>query len=279
MNLPKTFTYLRYPGGKSKYIKRYLIYYVNSTYTRFIEPFAGGASFTLFLNRLYPHKEYWINDIDYHLYCFWVVLQSRCKELYNAIILYKKEYDDRRVDLFIRMKKEISQYDDMFDIAVAYYILNKTSFSGLTETGNFTPMAWDSNFSYRNIEKLLTGSKYLQDIRISNVDYVEVLKDVQENDFVYLDPPYDLKNKFLYGEKGKHHKGFDHLRLKQCVDMLSCKFVMTYNDNEKLRQLYNDYYIYDESFTYTMNFGKAKKSRQRKEIFITNVDLQKRGLL
>ena len=49
------------------------------------------------------------------------------------------------------LSKPIRQ-TDATDRAVSFYIVNKCSFSGLTESSSFSKQASDSNFSMRGIE-------------------------------------------------------------------------------------------------------------------------------
>lgn len=271
--LPSNFTILRYPGGKSKYIKRYLIDFIDGEFDRFIEPFAGGASFSLFLKKMFPDKQFWINDLNYNLICFWNTLRENGEEMYEKVTEYRRKYNESeqsRRELFTYMKNHINTYESEFDRGVAFYILNKTSFSGLTEQGNFTPQAWDSNFSERNIKKILEGKEYVKDFYITSLDYRDVFNSVGENDFLFLDPPYDI-NIYLYGKDGALHRGFDHKEFSSMVKSLPCKFLITYNDNEKIREWYKDFYIYDREFRYFMNHGTENKTRTKNELFISNV--------
>ena len=60
--------------------------------------------------------------------------------------------------LFLDAKKIINDWKaDAKDRAVAFYIVNKCSFSGLTESSSFSKQASDSNFSMRGIERILVS--------------------------------------------------------------------------------------------------------------------------
>ena len=86
----------------------------------------------------------------------------------------------------------------LFDRAVAFYVINKCSFSGLTESSSFSKMASDSNFSVQGIENLRYYHKLIQNWKITNQSYETLLCDNPET-FVYLDPPYDIRDS-LYWE-------------------------------------------------------------------------------
>lgn len=263
----KVITFLRYPGGKSKYIKRYLLKYINDTFTEFVEPFAGGSSFTLYLKQLYPNKRFHINDLNYNLFCFWITLQGYAIEMQNEILRLRDLYEINRMQLFQDMKKQING-SNIFYKAVAFYILNKTSFSGLTEQGNFTPLAWDQNFSKQNISKLSQYAHLLENVLITNYDYRDVIRN--DNRLYFIDPPYDIKMT-LYGKDGILHKGFNHIELANHVNAINPSFIMTYNDGD-VKDLYSNYNIETVEFRYYMNHGSDKKTRLKNEVIISNVN-------
>ena len=95
-------------------------------------------------------------------------------------------------ELFNRYKAEIDTYND-FEKAVAFFIMNKCSFSGLTENSTFSQSASNSNFSLVGADKLAQFSRLIKDWKITNIDYSEVMKEHGSSDtFIFLDPPYDL---------------------------------------------------------------------------------------
>ena len=69
------------------------------------------------------------------------------------------------------------------DRAVCFYIINKCSFSGLTESSSFSEQASDSNFSMRGIEKLPVYSELIKNWYITNVDYKHLLGDKEKHSY------------------------------------------------------------------------------------------------
>ena len=80
---------------------------------------------------------------------------------------------------------------------------------------------------------------------------------------MYLDPPYDLKNSSLYGNRGSTHRGFNHLLLREVLDEVD-SWILSYNDNEEIRKLYADFTIYPLEWKYGMGNTKntTKKSSE-----------------
>ena len=82
----------------------------------------------------------------------------------NSVTLYRlvsivlksaNQTPDKAKVLFEFMKEQIND-DSANEIerAVAFYVVNKCSFSGLTESSSFSAQASNNNFTMRGIEKL-----------------------------------------------------------------------------------------------------------------------------
>ena len=72
-------TPLRYPGGKSRAVKKILP--LIPEFDEFREPFLGGGSIFIASKQTHPHQTFWINDIYEDLYCFWIQLQNNTEIL------------------------------------------------------------------------------------------------------------------------------------------------------------------------------------------------------
>mgnify|MGYP005838661825 CR=1 FL=1 len=276
--MSRILTVLRYPGGKSKYIKKYLEPYLFKNFNRFVDPFVGGGSYPLYILKEYPNREVWINDFNLNVYSFWKALQNDYQKLYEeALSIKQNNNEETGFDLFSKFSKEINDLakDDYYRRGLYFYVMNRTSFSGLTEKGYFTPRAWQISFTPSIISNLLKAGPLLKHTRITNLDYKDIFKEVVESDYVFLDPPYDIKH-FLYGKDGKFHKGFDHLKFKNQVDTLKGKFLITYNNNDTLCEYYKNYNIDFVDYKYSMALtkGSGSANKETKELMIYNYELE-----
>ena len=115
--------------------------------------------------------------------------------------------EEKAKELFLSAKDEISKADT-FQQAVLFWILNKCSYSGLTENSSFSKTASKQNFTTRGAHHLKGISEVIQKWHITNLDYNDVMND-QESErlgvFVFLDPPYKI-NTYLYGTNAEMHK-------------------------------------------------------------------------
>jgi len=286
----KTFplkTCLRYPGGKSKATKTLAPWYPEN-FKEYREPFIGGGSVAFYTTQAYPDIPIWINDLYVPLYNFWVQLRDNGEELSERLKQIKTDAsdfgtqdakDEAHKELFNQTRIDINNQDGL-ERAVSFFILNKCSFSGLTENSTFSPTASRSNFSFVGIEKLKEFSKLMKNWKITNIDYSEVMNADGNDVFVFLDPPYDIKD-FLYGKNREMHKSFDHDLFAKNVYKCPHKFMITYNVNEKLLDLYKDYYLREWKLRYSMAHRgeKGTEDNVKVELLVTNYPTEKVGPL
>ena len=267
-------TPLRYPGGKSRALTKLLKYLPQQKITEYREMFLGGGSVALEMTKRLPNDvPIWVNDLYGPLYNFWIILRDNPIELQRKLVELKSRYPDRgnAKGLFLDAKDIVNDGTKSdTERAIAFYILNKCSFSGLTESSSFSAQASDSNFSMRGILKLQDYSKLIQRWKITNLDYSELASD-DTYTFIYADPPYDIKD-VLYGNKGSMHKGFDHERFANVMDKCLCNVMISYNDHPEIVQRFLDWCLYDYEHTYTMRSTGTYMSDQKKrrELICTN---------
>tara|TARA_R100000008_G_scaffold83432_2_gene68851 strand:- start:1774 stop:2664 length:891 start_codon:yes stop_codon:yes gene_type:complete len=271
-------TPLRYPGGKSRALKKLAQFYPDiSKYKEFREPFLGGGSVSLYMTQMYPHLDIWVNDLYGHLYNFWKELQHNGKDIADELRRLKAKYNtpEKAKVLFLESKEYLSgTRTDPSSRAVSFYIINKCSFSGLTESSSFSKAASISNFSIRGIERLPEHQKLIQDWKITNLSYDQLLTDDQ-NTFVYLDPPYDIKVP-IYGKRGEMHKHFNHEEFAEDCDRHTAHMMISYNSSQKLKNRFVDWNAYDFDLTYSMRTtgDYMKEQSKRKELVLTNYGIR-----
>ena len=273
-------TPLRYPGGKSRACTKMGQFFPElRDYVEFREPFLGGGSVAIHVSKLYPHLKITVNDLYEPLINFWMNLQmfgdDLTKDLKNLKIAHCNQ-DSARC-LFAEMKDVInnSKYSNL-ERAVAFYVVNKCSFSGLTESSSFSAQASDSNFSMRGIEKLPEYSEIISHWHINSYSYEYCFRtDIHEGLFMYMDPPYDIKDN-LYGKKGAMHKSFDHDKFAaDCDEHNHIKMLISYNSDQLVKDRFKNWKASEFKLTYTMrSVGEYMRDQQeRKELLLFNYEL------
>jgi len=270
-------TPLRYPGGKSRAVPKLAQFVPDlSNYQVYREPFLGGGSVALWVTQKYPDLRVWVNDLYEPLVNFWKTLQDDGDKLQLKLIELKSRYPDQgsAKGLFLEAKEIINDREKShLDRAIAFYVANKCSFSGLTESSSFSAQASDSNFSMRGIEKLKFYSYVIRNWTITNYDYAALLDD-NRLAFVYLDPPYDIKDN-LYGKKGNMHRGFDHDKFAHICDNYVCRQLVSYNATQMIKDRFKDWIAAEFDHTYTMRSvgDYMKDQHERKELVLMNYEM------
>ena len=272
-------TALRYPGGKSRACEKMGPYFPDlRNYDEFREAFLGGGSVAIYITKKYPSLNIWVNDLYEPLVNFWQQLQMFGYDMKSELVDLKNANNtpDKARELFLQTKERINDKTvSNFDRAVAFYVVNKCSFSGLTESSSFSQQASNNNFSLRGIEKLPAYSSLIANWRITNYSY-DYLLDGNTSAFVYLDPPYDIKDN-LYGHKGSMHKRFDHDKFAaDCDFRYPMHQLISYNSDQLVKDRFKNWNAAEFDLTYTMrSVGEyMREQKDRKELLLFNYGTQ-----
>ena len=245
-------------------------------YKEYREPFLGGGSVAIHIAKKYPSLDIWVNDLYNPLYTFWCILRDKPQDLYECIKETKAEHNTPELARKLFEESKVSlNHEETWDFyrAVAFYIINKCSFSGLTENSSFSPQASESNFSMRGIEKLPEYSKIIKDWKITNLSYEKLLTDDKEC-FIYLDPPYEIGSN-LYGKRGSMHKSFDHDQFALDCDRYTAPQLISYNSSQLIRDRFKDWDASEFDLTYTMRSvgDYMREQKDRKELILFNYEM------
>ena len=274
-------TPLRYPGGKSRACVKMDQYIPDlRDFKEYREPFLGGGSVAIHITKKYPHLNVWVNDLYEPLVNFWKTLQDDGHALYKRLQELKSRYPDvaSAKGLFLEAKELVND-DSVSPLyrACSFYVINKCSFSGLTESSFLLKTASVSNFSMRGIEKLPGYTEIIQNWKITNGRYQELLTD-DKSTFTYLDPPYEIGSN-LYGKKGDMHKGFDHDGFATICDRFVGPQLISYNSSQLIKDRFKEYQAGEFDLTYTMrSVGEyMREQKDRKELLLYNYGIEALG--
>jgi DNA adenine methylase len=260
---------LRYPGGKAKVLDAILERFPE-TFLEFREPFVGGGSVFLAVRQKFPQARVWINDLNLDLIAFWRTVQTDCVALTTEVRRIKETEQDGRA-LFERFRSSLSDDLTDFERAVRFFVLNRISFSGTVDSGGYSEQSFRGRFTHSSIDRVQEIAGLMQGVKITHLDYREVIDAVGTDVFVFLDPPYFSATKSkLYGKKGDLHVGFDHggfaLEMQKC----SHRWLMTYDDCADIRSNFAFAQIEDFSVQYGMNNYKQTNAARGAELFISD---------
>lgn len=279
---------VKYRGGKSKEIP-HLIKHIPQYGGRYIEPFFGGGALYFHLE---PKKAI-INDINSKLIAFYQGVKNDFenlnKELEEIGEIYKinrkkfEELKQKTPEQRVKDNNETLYYEirDMFNDlvdkeysdALLYFFINKTAYSGMIRYNS----KGEFNVPYGRYANLNTSlvtvshNKLLSNTEIYNLDYKEIFKMAEEDDFMFLDPPYDCIFSD-YGNVEYKEDGFNEKSHKELADSfrnLKCKALMVIGRTPLTEELYNDLIIDEYGKSYAVNIRNRFKS-SAKHILISN---------
>jgi DNA adenine methylase len=260
---------LRYPGGKSRVVKK-IADFIPGEFTEFREPLAGGGSFFIYLKQKFPEKRFWINDIYEPLYNFWFMSKKELNRMIAQILRWKANFSNGK-KLHSYLKNNYNRFNSV-QKASAFFVLNRITFSGATESGGFSKEAFRKRFTISSIERLKNLQEILPKTRITKFDYERLVKERGKGIFLYLDPPYYSTTKSaLYGKNGNLHKIFDHVRFAEVMKDCKHKWLVTYDDSDFIKKLFSfAKRMITHDFPYGMRSISSKANKNGKELFILN---------
>lgn len=268
---------LRYPGGKSRALKQ-ILPLIPTKITEFREPFVGGGSVFFAIRSIYGNniKSYWINDLNYDLYCFWKQTRDNVSNLVDELTkIHTTTQDGRALFEVLTQDKDLLYHNkDMlseFERAVRFFVLNRITFSGVVDSGGYSQGAYEKRFTRSSIDRVEMISRALSGVKITNEDYTTNLLDGNNDVFIFLDPPYwKATESKLYGTRGTLHTTFNHKQFADNMKKCPHKWLITYDDSPKIRRLFDFADICEWTLQYGMNNYRKDSAAKGRELFIKN---------
>ena len=293
--------FVKWAGGKNSLISQLTKYYPlelkDGTIERYIEPFVGGGAVLIDILQKYEVKEAYAFDINKDLINCYNVIKTNVEDLIQELDKKEKEFlildSDNRQQYFYNIRKGYNSYKLNKDIDVKraseFIFLNRTCFNGLyrvNKDGKFNvpcgkyknPTICDSN-NLRNLSKLI------KNVTFEYGDYKKSESFVNENTFVYFDPPYRplsitsgftsyTKEDFNDENQKELANYFYKLDLKNAKLMLSNSNPKNVNkDDNFFENIYKGFVINEVSAKRMIN-SNAKGRGEISELLITNYEEQ-----
>lgn len=220
----------RYAGGK--FYARSLILPLIPTHTSYCEPFAGGASIFFAKKKV---ESNWLNDIDEELINCYIHIRDQPKEL--ADFLEGKKPTKKNHTYY----KKTFEPKNNLERAGRWYFLNRISYSGIMKMEN---CYWGYGDKYSMQPKnwrahIKRCSRKLQNVKITQQDFEEVIDSVPDNSFLFIDPPYFNRDQDKFYTHSFSPE--DHQRLLEALkrNKERVKFILTYDNVEEIRDMYS----------------------------------------
>ena len=197
--------FLKWAGGKTQLLNTIdaaLPDGIGTSITKYAEPFVGGGAVLFYLLDKYNITEAYISDVNFELINAYVIIKEQLDELLVMLEKMQEEYcslsTENRKKYYYNMRNTFNKLKVKQEYSVkkaAYFIaLNKTCFNGLyrvNKKGEFNvPSGVYKNPKIYDAENLNAVSKLLQKVTIKCGNYNESKTFIDNNTFVYFDPPY-----------------------------------------------------------------------------------------
>lgn len=195
--------FIKWVGGKTQLLPEIRQKYPEH-FTKYCEPFVGGGAVLFDVLQTYHPQEILINDINPELINLYETIRDNCEPLIQLLGHYQIEYqntpDNERRNLYLEKRATynhfILEHNPLHNLekAALFIYLNKTCFNGLyrvNRNGLFNvPFNRAKNPLICDTENIRECSQLLQNVQMHVGDYSYCNNFIDENTFVYLDPPY-----------------------------------------------------------------------------------------
>lgn len=221
-------------------------------FDRYVEVF-GGAGWVLFYKDKHANLEVY-NDADGELVNLMRCIKYHTGELQRELNGYcnsREFFEDVSAQLNIRGLTDIQR-------AARYFLRMKISFGA------------DGRTYGCNTKNLSNAVEYLSDVQrrlmsssvvIEHKDFENLIKVYDRSTaFFYCDPPYHSTEKYY----DVQFTEADHIRLRDTLAAIKGKFLLSYNDDEFVRELYKGFKT--EAVERQNNISRGRF----KELIITN---------
>ena len=290
--------FVKWAGGKSGLISQLRNFYPfeleNNEINRYIEPFVGGGAILINILQKYNVRESYAFDINADLINCYNVIKNNVEQLIDELKTKQDEFlklnTEERSAYFYDVRKEYNSYtirENEVNIkrASEFIFLNRTCFNGLyrvNKKGEFNvPCGKYKNPTICDEDNLRGLSDLIKDVQFQCGDYKESEKYIDNNTFVYFDPPYrplsDTSGFTSYSKEDFNDENqkqlaqyFRELNEKGAKLMLSNSNPKNTNENDDFfEKLYNGFNI-NEIYAKRMINANAKDRGEISELLITN---------
>lgn len=244
-------SFLLYFGGKSLLAKKIIPLFPE--HRCYCEVFAGAA---WMLFKKDESSVEIINDINKDLTTLYLVVKYHLEEFIRSFKWMLVSRDE-----FNHIKQE--HPDTLTDIqrAVRFYYLLRAGYGGRVNNSTFSVSHTKaSNLNLLRIEEELSAAHLrLSRVYVENMPYDKLIPRHDGPDtFFYLDPPY-FNCEDDYG-KGIFSRD-DFSRLRDILQGISGKFIMSINDTPEIREIFSPFRIQPVETNYSVG-GKSQKAAE-----------------
>ena len=288
--------FVKWVGGKGQLLEqleKHIPTDEKKLLTKYAEPLVGGGALLFSILSKYDFEEVYIGDTNIELINAYKVVKENVDELIDQLTEMQMAFipmDDNGRKYYYYMARDRFNAlqlnkETAIDKAALFIFLNKTCFNGLyrvNKKGQFNvPMGAYKNPTIYDENNLRNVSKALQNVTIVCGDYSLSKEFIDNNTFVYFDPPYRPISQtagftaynadcFDDNEQIRLAKFIDEINLSGAKIMLSNSDPQNVNPEDTFfEELYKAYTINKVEATRAIN-SKGDSRGKIKELLICN---------
>lgn len=254
---------VKWSGGKVRELKMFKEYYPKS-FKRFIEPFVGGGAVFFDLE----NDDNVINDVHNDLINFYNQIKNgHSLDIYNLMSSYENNEKD-----YYFLRDEFVPSNDI-ERAFVFFYLRKTCFRGMlryNKKGKFNvPFGRYKTYDF----EILKDKRYediLKNTEILSSDFSNIFDAYNsEENFVFLDPPYDSTftdyGYCIYDRK-------KHIELAKRFKSTKNKCLIVIGETDFIKDLYKDYIVdrYHKKYAFKIYDGRVGDEIDNHHLIIKN---------
>ena len=182
-------------------------------------------------------------------------------------------------DVYNKINLKKIEVSEAYEVANFYYIREYCygSMFRYNKNGEFNipygGISYNKKSFNHKIENIFNSKieKLFSDTEIFNCDFEKLLLEnlqLSENDFMFLDPPYDTE---FSDYEGKSFDKNDQKRLAETLKKVKAKFILIIKNTDYIYNLYKDTFrilSFDKNYTYNV---RSRNERNVEHLIITNI--------
>jgi len=192
-------------GGKTRLLKKYKERDVMpESFDTYVEPFMGAGAMFVWAYEQNPNARFVLNDYNTAIMNIYTVIRDDCDAFMKRMDILSEAYlpltKEKRKEFYYALRTEHAfDYEkwNQTEEAATLYFLMKTGFNGIWQINKNTNNRFgtpsglldqkDKVYDKDNVQEWHLA---LQHCKLMTGDFGETIGEVNENSFVFLDPPY-----------------------------------------------------------------------------------------
>ncbi len=210
--------FVKWAGGKRWIIKN-LNSIIPPKFNNYHEPFLGGGAVYFHLQ---PKHNSFLSDINEDLINTYEQIKVNPYDVLKLIDSFKNNESEYYT------LRSIESDDNLFN-AARFIFINKVCYNGIyrvNSQGKFNvPYGHNEEVNIYDEDSIIANSNILKNTNIQAIDFEDSLEYINQNDLVFLDPPYTVahRNNGFIAYNQKIFSWEDQERLADCIDKIKSK--------------------------------------------------------